>query len=350
MTDDFSSDPPPFDTPRPPPRPLLLELEEAMAEADPALADQVPELTPQGAAMQTAARLATRRGSTLGRLTRWVLGALFSLVVSVAAWDFVTGLFAQNTALGWLAFTLCGLAVFLLLLLALREASAYARMARLDRMRQAADAARARGDLKAARAVVASLVALYAHRGETAWGRARLAERQAEVFDADGLLSLAEVDLLGPLDLAAQAEVEAAARQVATVTALVPLALADVATALYANLRMIRRLSEIYGGRSGSFGSLRLMRRVFAALLGAGAIALTDDLLGSFASGGVLSKLSRRFGEGVVNGALTTRVGLAAMELCRPLPFHARPRPGVSATTSRALAGLFGRTKTEAQG
>jgi len=70
---------------------------------------------------------------------------------------------------------------------------------------------------------------------------------------------------------------------------------------------------------------------------------LTDDLIGSVAGGGVLSKLSRRFGEGVVNGALTARVGVAAMELCRPLPFAALEKPGVSALVGRALAGLVSR-------
>ena len=57
----------------------------------------------------------------------------------------------------------------------------------------------------------------------------------------------------------------------------------------------------------------------------------------------MLSKLSRRFGEGVVNGALTARVGLAAMDLCRPLPFVAQERPSTSATISRALAGMLPR-------
>ncbi|MDP2740983.1 MAG: DUF697 domain-containing protein, partial [Pseudorhodobacter sp.] len=46
---------------------------------------------------------------------------------------------------------------------------------------------------------------------------------------------------------------------------------------------------------------------------------------------------------GVVNGALTARVGVAAMEVCRPLPFVAAPRPRVANLVSRALAGLFGR-------
>ena len=104
-----------------------------------------------------------------------------------------------------------------------------------------------------------------------------------------------------PLDARATAEIEAASARVAMVTALVPIALADVAAALYSNLRMIRRIAEIYGGRSGSFGRLRLLRRVFTSLIATGAVALTDDLIGSVAGGGVLSKLSRRFGEGVVN-------------------------------------------------
>jgi putative membrane protein len=164
----------------------------------------------------------------------------------------------------------------------------------------------------------------------------------ADVLDADALLALAEREVLAPLDRAALAEIESAARQVATITAFVPLALADVAAVLFANVRLIRRLSQIYGGRSGGLGSLALMRRVAGALLGAGAMALADDLVGSVAGGGILGKISRRFGEGVVNGALTARVGIAAMELSRPLPFVALPKPNTGATVSRALAGLFG--------
>ena len=47
------------------------------------------------------------------------------------------------------------------------------------------------------------------------------------------------------------------------------------------------------------------------------------------------------FGEGLINGALTARVGLAALEVCRPLPFVAAKRPSVSALVSRAVTGLF---------
>jgi putative membrane protein len=158
-------------------------------------------------------------------------------------------------------------------------------------------------------------------------------------------LALAERELLQPLDGLALKEVEAAARQVATVTALVPIALADVAAALTANLRMIRRIAEVYGGRAGTLGNWRLLKAVIGHLVATGAVAVGDDMIGSLAGGGVVAKLSRRFGEGVINGALTARVGVAAMEVCRPLAFVAVPRPSVSATVGRALKGLFGGSK-----
>ncbi len=322
------------------PRPFLQELEDV---ADPAAAPPVPDVLPDGQAMQAVAVLAGRPPSRLRRFAVWAFGALFGFALGVAAWDFVTDLLARNLVLGWVAFALVAVAVLAALLLALREWAGFARLARLDGLRQSAVEARADADLKAARRVVSALVRLYSARGDTAWGRARLEERQPEVMDADALLVLAERELLVPLDAEARRAVEVAARQVATVTALVPLALADVAAALFANLRMIRRIAEIYGGRAGSFGSLRLLRRVFTSLVATGAVALTDDLIGSVAGGGVLSKLSRRFGEGVVNGALTARVGVAAMELCRPLPFVAVERPGVTALVSKALSGLVSR-------
>ncbi len=319
-------------------RPFLIDREEA---ADPGSAMPVPDLAPEGQAMQTLAALSGQRSSALTRFALWAFGTLLVFALSVAAHDFVAGLLARDLVLGWIALALVVLALLAALILAFREAAAYLRLGRLDAIRARAEAAHAAADLPGARNVLADLVRLYGARPDTTWGRSRLAEREADVLDADALLALAERELLAGLDARARAAVEAAARQVATVTALVPLALADVAVSLMANLRMIRQIAEIYGGRSGSFGSLRLLRRVFASLLAAGALALTDDMIGSVAGGGVLSKLSRRFGEGVVNGALTARVGIAALELCRPLPFRALDRPAVSSLMSRALTGVF---------
>jgi len=317
--------------------PAVVEVAEAFDPGTELFAD-LPDTTAQG-----AMRRVGQRGSGFGRFAAWVFGLLFALVLAVQAWRFVTGLWDAAPWLGTVALGLIGLALGVALVQAVREGLAFARLAQLDAIRQAALRAHASADLAQARGVVARLDRLYATRAHLAAPRARLAQSLADVFDADTLLRLSEEALILPLDALAHAEVMAATRQVAVVTALVPLALADVVAALWANLRMIRRLAEIYGGRAGTLGSWRLLRKVFGSLLATGAVALTDDLIGSFAGGGILARLSRRFGEGVVNGALTAREGLAAIEICRPMPFVAAQRPGVSATLAQALAGLVSR-------
>lgn len=322
--------------------PVLFDLDEApephVAEAPP-----VPDLTPQPdqAAMQIAARVAAGKPS---RLARWFWGLALSLlgaVVSLAAWDYATGLLDRAPVLGAIISALFVAFLLVMAVIAIRELAAIGRLGRIDGLRHSADEALAERDLEAARAVTDKLVRFYQGREDTRWGRERLEERRGDQFDAAGLLNLAEAELLAPLDQAAAREVEAAARQVATVTALVPLALADVVTALTASLRMIRRIAEIYGGRSGFLGSWRLTRAVFTHLVATGAVAVGDDMLEHVLGGSILSKLSRRFGEGLVNGALSARVGVAAMEVCRPLPFSSAHRPSVRAIIGRALTGLF---------
>ncbi len=327
--------------------PVLFDLEGQQASrpqvAEAAPVPDVVQSAPQGQAMQAAARLAARKPSLLVRAFWWLATALISAVVSIAAWSFVTDLLARQPLVGWAMTVLLGAFLLVLCLLALREMAAFGRLARLDGVRHAAREALAQNDLEAARVVTDRLVTLYKNREDTRWGRDRLAELRGDQMDAQGLLALTEGEVLGPLDKAASREVEAAARQVATVTALVPLALADVAAALTANLRMIRRVAEIYGGRSGFFGSWRLTRAVLSHMVATGAVAVGDDLLEPVLGGTIIGKLSRRFGEGLVNGALTARVGVAAMEVCRPLPFGVAKKPSVRGIIKNALGGLFGK-------
>ncbi|WP_425038217.1 YcjF family protein [Primorskyibacter sp. S187A] len=328
--------------------PVLIDLDETEEGPSPAEAPPVPDpllSAPKGAAMQSVATLAARKPS---RLARWFWSALLALVgalVSVAAWDYVTGLLASRPLLGAIIAAMIGLVLLLLLVICLREMAAFGRLSRIDRFQREADEALASGNLEAARALSSDLIRFYKGREETRWGREAMGERMGDLFDADAVLALADHELVRPLDKAAQREVEAAARQVATVTALVPLALADVVAALTANLRMIRRIAEIYGGRSGALGSWRLTRAVMAHLVATGAVAVGDDMLEPLLGGSLLGKLSRRFGEGMVNGALTARVGVAAMEVCRPLPFAEGKRPRVRSIVQSALTGLVSRER-----
>lgn len=324
-------------TPR---KPVLIELDGAPG-IDPSAAAPPPDALPEGRAMQMALRAGRTRLPFWARLGWSALAGFITLAASVAAWDFVTTLTTRNPILGTLALILLGIILLTALILALREWAGMRRLKRIDSLRETATTARASNQRATAQEAVTQLTRLYAGRPELRWNLDRLNETAPDQLDATGLLDLTESTLMPPLDAEARREVEAAARQVAMLTAIIPLALVDVLAALLTNLRMIRRIAEIYGGRTGTLGNLRLMRGVIAHLIATGAVAVGEDMLGSVASGSVLSKLSRRFGEGVVNGALTARLGIAAMDICRPLPFTTLPRPRTSAIMSRAVSGLF---------
>lgn len=328
-------------------KPVLLELDGVVPPASPDTApplpddDDPPGQAGSGRAMQLAMLGARARFIVWAKLGWAAFAGFVTLALTVTAWDFVTGLVSRNPTLGYLAFGLMGLILAAGCVMALREWTAIRRLRRIDRLRQQAQRARTTQDRPAAATTLAALMALYADRPDMRWPVDRMTEIAGDQPDAEALLDQAEATLLAPLDAAARLQVETSARQVALLTAMIPLALVDVIAALITNLRMIRRISEIYGGRAGTLGSLRLLRGVITHLLATGAVAVGEDMVGALASGGIVSKLSRRFGEGVVNGALTARLGIAAIEICRPLPFQTLPAPRTTAIMRRAVSGLF---------
>ena len=297
---------------------------------------------PSGEAMLRMARMATRsRRSGWGKWFWGVLTSLVSLVVSIAAYDYVTNLLARNQTLGRIVLGLIVALAVIVLIQIVREIWAFRKLGRIDAFRADAEAALRVADRAGAVDLSRRLQRFYAGRPEMKWTRDELERKREDVLDADAVLALTERALFAPLDAEARTEIEAASRTVAAATAIIPLAMMDVLAALSANIRMIRRIAEIYGAHSGFFGSWRLLGTVATHLVATGAVAAGDDLVHTALGGTVLARLSRRFGEGVVNGALTARVGIAAMEVCRPLPFATLPRPRVSNLIGRSLTGLF---------
>lgn len=324
-----------------PRKPVMLDAEALSPAPSPQNAPPVPEPdTPQNAAMQRATRAAGKPKSWLSKLFWAAVFALLGMAVSIAAWDFVEGLLARNIWLGRAALALTGAIVLVLIVSILRELIGFSRLRKLDSLRSDSTESR-RADRSHALKTIAKLDHLYTGRPELRWARGELKTKQEDILDPDSLMDLAEQQLMAPLDALARLEIEAASRQVAAATALIPLALVDVLVALSRNVSMIRRIAVVYGGRAGFLGSWRLLKGVAAHLIATGAVAIGDDMIGSMAGGGALSKVSRRFGEGVINGTLTARVGVAAMEICRPMPFEARKRPKASSIVKSALVGMF---------
>ncbi|UIJ73508.1 YcjF family protein [Aurantimonas sp. HBX-1] len=278
-----------------------------------------------------------RRGFSFGKLFIGALGVLVSLGVALAIDALIRDLFARYDCLGWLAVAVTVLLVIGAVGVAAREAIGLMRLSAVDRERQEGLAAYEANAADDARNVVRSLSTLLSGRPETAHGRARLAALEDEVIDGADLIALAERELLGPLDAAARTLVLASSKRVSVVTAVSPKALVDVAYVLFETVKLIRRMSELYGARPGTLGLIRLTRDVLAHLAVTGSIAIGDGVMQQLLGHGVAAKLSARMGEGVVNGLLTARVGLAAMDLCRPLPFLRMRRPRIGDVLSELV-------------
>lgn len=265
-----------------------------------------------------------------GRLFSIGAGGLVSLAFGLAVDALIRDLFARNDWLGWTGVALAALAALGLAGLALREIAGLMRLRKIDELRgEIAEAAEA-DDARKAQKGIAELLALYKLRPETASGRRKLREHMGEVIDGRDLVILAERDLLASMDRRARRIVTESAKRVSVVTAISPRALVDLLMVLYENFRMIRRLSALYGGRPGFLGFLRLFRKVVTHLAVTGGMAAGDSLVSQLLGHGIAARLSARLGEGVVNGLLTARIGIAAIDVCRPSPFVAQRGPAVS--------------------
>ncbi len=258
------------------------------------------------------------------------LGGLISLALGLAIDRLLTDLWARAEWLGWVGVGFLALALLALVAIAVREVVGLRRLARVEHLRDRAALVLASDDRLAVPGLVADLDALYGDRPDLARARAALAAHRAEVVDGRDLVHLAERELMGGLDALSRTLILDAAKRVSVVTAISPRALVDIAYVAFENLRLMRRLADLYGGRPGSLGFLRLVGRIFVHLGVTGGMALGDTLVQQLVGQGLAARLSAKLGEGVVNGLLTARLGLAALDVVRPLPWAALPRPAFS--------------------
>ena len=278
---------------------------------------------------------AVARDHTMQKRFKWgailvsAAAGLASMWAGLAATKLIEDLFARNEVLGWIGTGLLGLVLLAALAIIFREIAGLMRIRKLGTTQ--ADAARAisADDAKAAQSTLSDLSDIYSGRADMRWGMAQLAEHAQAIMDPADRIKLAERDLMVPLDEEASRIIARAARRVSVVTAVAPAAL-DIALVGTQNLRMLRELATLYGGRPGTLGTLKLARMVAGHLAVTGGLALSDSVISHLIGKGLIGRLSARFGEGAVNGILTARIGLAAMDLCRPLPFLTQARPGLS--------------------
>jgi len=256
------------------------------------------------------------------------LGVFFAAVallilfaIGVGIDNLIRALFDRSDILGWVTAVIAAVATLALIVIIAREVVGLMRLRRIHVIHARAVEAATADDRDRALVVVREIDALYRRRPETARGRSYLASHRNEIIDGRDLIGLAETNLLLPFDESARRMVLGSAKRVALVTAISPRALVDLLFVGAEILRLIRRLAMLYGGRPGAVGFFRLTRETISHLALTGGIAAGDSLIQQIIGHGVAARLSARLGEGVINGLLTARVGIAAIEVCRPLPF-----------------------------
>lgn len=266
------------------------------------------------------------------------------LVLMVA--DFVRGLVERFTQIhpiaGYIAIGLSAALFLAALVLVFREVRGLFSLRKVTALRESADQLKVSGSVKDGRKVVKRLVALYRDDPTTAKAREHLQSIETDIIDAADLIGLAEKALLSDFDQRALEAISTTARRVSLVTAVSPRALLDILYAGYESMRLIRTIAEIYGTRPGIFGFLSLLRKVAFQLGVTGLTAASDDFVQQIVGQGIAARVSRKFGEGVVNGLMSARLGIAAMEACRPLTFEKLERPKLS-----DVAGTLFNVKTQ---
>lgn len=308
---------------------------------DPKLVVGEPEATsnPRGAIVLTPERedfdapapeLPRKRRSRWGVLLWSALGGLVSLAIGLSVTRLVEDLFARNEWLGWVGAALAALAVLAILVIAAREILALVRLNRIEALHDRTVTVISTDDRKSARALTGDLVQLYAKEPRMARARGRVEAAMGDIIDGADLMRIAERELMGPLDLEARRLIADSAKRVSLVTAVSPRAVVDILFVAAEALRLMRQLATLYGGRPGSLGMIRLFRHALGNLAVTGGLAVGDTLLSQVFGHGLAARISTKLGEGVLNGLLTARLGLAAMAVTRPMPFTALQRPGLT--------------------
>ncbi|MDC5840491.1 YcjF family protein [Vibrio europaeus] len=153
----------------------------------------------------------------------------------------------------------------------------------------------------------------------------------AEILDMYDAMVVAEQDKVAT-KIVSQHATESAA-----LVAISPLAVADMMLVAWRNFKMIDNLAEVYGVELGYWSRLKLFKATLVNMAAAGASELAVDASMDLMSMDLAGKVSARAGQGLGVGILTARLGLKAMALLRPIPWHKERQVKLGAIRKRIV-------------
>lgn len=172
-----------------------------------------------------------------------------------------------------------------------------------------------------------------------------------EAYNAKEVLYLFSENVLKPIDKQVKQMISRNAAENAVIVAVSPLAVVDVLLMAARNIALVNKITKAYGMELGYISRLKLFKMVLKNMVFAGATEIATDVGMDFFSQNLTAKLSLRAAQGIGVGLLTARLGIKAMEFCRPVAFQANERPRISAIRQELLTSvkntLFSKTETK---
>lgn len=161
-----------------------------------------------------------------------------------------------------------------------------------------------------------------------------------EAYNAKEVMYLFSQNVLAPVDTKIKQLISKNAVENAVIVALSPLAMIDVLMMAWRNIALVNKITRAYGMELGYISRLKLFRLVLTNMVFAGATEIATDLGSEFFAQNLTAKLSMRAAQGIGVGLLTARLGIKAMEFCRPVVFSADERPTLSLVRQELLGAL----------
>lgn len=249
------------------------------------------------------------------------LSALSSLILTTWIYGYVEDLFKRSTVLGWIGAGLAAALAILTLIFVVKELLSLRQIKHIGNWRETATRIHNHEPNLTLSPQIAAHFSQSTHIMNY-----NNAIKDAVLSENDKLVLL-ERHLLAPLDKAALGEIITASKRVSLVTAVSPRAIVDVAVVVYSLMALLKKIAALYGLRPSTLGNMKLLGLAFSHVAVTAGLAIGDTLLSQLLGAGIAARISAKLGEGVVNGLLTARFGLAALAICRPLPFIENEAP-----------------------
>ncbi|MCO7225435.1 TIGR01620 family protein [Pleionea sp. CnH1-48] len=168
--------------------------------------------------------------------------------------------------------------------------------------------------------------------------------------DDSEMIQLYSSVVLKGMDQKAKRIVARYSSESALMIALSPFAALDMVLVLWRSIKMVDEVSKVYGMHNAPFEKTRMVRDILRNMMLAGATELALDL-GLEALGAKLSaKISARVAQGLGAGVASLRVGLKAMEYCRPVTFDKDEAPKISELKKDVIEEVKNRLLTSTSG